>query len=239
MEKKHLAIKRLGDSSSSHKINIAINTDCICPRCGNGSRELVHCGFYETHSHGNDLSLNIYILLNCPVCSRVSLVEYSNITDSQLRYDKYDLTSCLATVLPTPNAVTEFSPLIAKVSPQFPNLYNQAEVAENHGCKAICGMGYRKALEFLVKDYLCHVYPDKKDAILADKRLADSINRIENSRIKTLAQKGSWLGNDESHYLKLHPEYDISTMKSFITVMVQYMVMELTFEQADQIPSAR
>lgn len=54
---------------------------------------------------------------------------------------------------PAPVRVKDFSQEIKDLSPNFVKIYHQAEQAENTGLSDICGLGYRKALEFLVKDY--------------------------------------------------------------------------------------
>ncbi|KKK63091.1 hypothetical protein LCGC14_2997790, partial [marine sediment metagenome] len=43
---------------------------------------------------------------------------------------------------------------IKEVSKSFCEIYKQASYAESYGLNEICGVGYRKSLEFLVKDYL-------------------------------------------------------------------------------------
>ena len=47
----------------------------------------------------------------------------------------------------------EFSEIIKTISPQFSIIYNQAYFAEQNNLNQITGVGYRKALEFLIKDY--------------------------------------------------------------------------------------
>lgn len=55
---------------------------------------------------------------------------------------------------------------ICKVSPSFVEIFNQAYHAEQYKLKEICGVGYRKAIEFLIKDYLISIYPEQKDKVL-------------------------------------------------------------------------
>ena len=47
-----------------------------------------------------------------------------------------------------------FSDTIKGVSSSFEEIYNQAYCAEQLSLNQICGTGYRKALEFLIKEYL-------------------------------------------------------------------------------------
>jgi hypothetical protein len=46
-----------------------------------------------------------------------------------------------------------FPDVIEKLSPKISNIYNEAKEAEGRNLRDICGAGYRKALEFLIKDY--------------------------------------------------------------------------------------
>jgi hypothetical protein len=45
-----------------------------------------------------------------------------------------------------------FDAPIQKVSPTFCEIYDEASAAESESLTQICGVGYRKALEYLIKD---------------------------------------------------------------------------------------
>ena len=53
----------------------------------------------------------------------------------------------------------DFPKLIKELSPDFCEIYNQAYIAQQQGLTKISGIGYRKALEFLVKDYVIFLNP--------------------------------------------------------------------------------
>ena len=55
----------------------------------------------------------------------------------------------------------DFPKLIQKLSPDFCEIYNQAYIAQQQGSTKISGIGYRKALEFLVKDYVIFLNPNE------------------------------------------------------------------------------
>ena len=130
----------------------------------------------------------------------------------------------------------EFDPKISALSPSFCEIYNQASEAETLNLDQIAGIGYRKALEFLVKDFCVHQHPDEENPIKG-KLLGDVIrDYVDNSRIKTLAQKASWIGNDETHYIRKHEDRDINDMKNFIQAMVYFVGMELIAEDAESMP---
>lgn len=48
---------------------------------------------------------------------------------------------------------------------KFIKTYRQSLVAESSGLDELAGMGYRKAIEYLVKDWDIQYHPDKKDEI--------------------------------------------------------------------------
>lgn len=87
----------------------------------------------------------------------------------------------------------------------------------------------------MVKDYLCHKFPEDAEKI-RNELLSHSISRIDDSRIKVLAERSTWIGNDETHYVKKREELGLDDMKRFIKAMLNYIESELAFEEAEAIP---
>ena len=58
------------------------------------------------------------------------------------------------------------------------------------------------------------------------------IRRIEDERIRVLSERATWIGNDETHYVKKHENLDIAEMKRFIDAVLHYIESELSFEVA-------
>ena len=50
---------------------------------------------------------------------------------------------------------------VAKISTNFVKIFNQSLAAESHNLDQLVGIGLRKALEFLIKDYCIHKHPEK------------------------------------------------------------------------------
>ena len=65
--------------------------------------------------------------------------------------------------------------------PEFKVIYEQSFQAERLGLTAICGMGFRKALEFLVKSYSISKAPDEEQKIKSE-TLSQSINRLDDMK---------------------------------------------------------
>ena len=97
----------------------------------------------------------------------------------------------------------------------------------------ICGIGYRKALEFLIKDYLkYHITEDSNYTIqqVESTALRNCIKQwIENPKIKMVAEKATILGNDETHYVKRWGDKDITDLKALIKLTLNYIQMELDY----------
>ena len=55
----------------------------------------------------------------------------------------------------------QFHGEISELSENFVEIYGQSQVAENQGLNKICGVGYRKALEFLIKDFAKRKFPNQ------------------------------------------------------------------------------
>lgn len=153
----------------------------------------------------------------------------------KLIHDGY---SCeILTQFPYNAKVTVFSEDIRDLSSEFVKIYNQAKIAEYHGLNEICGMGYRRSVEFLVDAYIRHKNPDID--INTALPLAQKIHDyISDERIKTLAKKAVWLGNDATHIEKKHPDRDVSDMKKFIKYMVTLIDADFAFEDAASIQKA-
>lgn len=131
-----------------------------------------------------------------------------------------------------------FSNNIQTLSPQFVSVFNESAHAESLGLSSICGMGYRKALEFLVKDYVISLHSGDTKKI-SSMPLAQCIDQyIENPRLKSLAKASAWLGNDETHYIKKHANHGIPELKTYITAFITYVDAELAVLDAEKLLSS-
>lgn len=104
------------------------------------------------------------------------------------------------------------------MSPQFVSIFEQAAAGEAFGLKEIAGCGYRKALEFLVQDY-CSALDPTKSKTIQEKLLGQVIaDYIDDPNIQECARRATWLGNDETHYVRRWNDKDISDLKTLIAL---------------------
>lgn len=212
------------DSPDGKPISCNYEEVSSCPICHFSIVPIAVCGCYVRDPVGHICT--VYILMLCPHCREVFLAKYrGELQNLQIT------TRGISTLAPRNAQVYAPPDPIRKMSPMFVDTFNQSVVAESEGLTEIAGCGYRKSLEYLVKDYLCHKSPDQRDEIQSE-FLGKAIQRIEDPRVKTLAERAVWIGNDETHYLKKHEALDIDDMKRFITAMLNYIEAELSFEDA-------
>ena len=124
-----------------------------------------------------------------------------------------------------------FGESVATTSPSFVEIYNQAVAAEATKLGQVAGMGYRKALEFLVKDFLIKQKP--ADAENIKKTMLGSCinNYVDDPRIKSVAARATWLGNDETHYVRKWIDKDIEDLKILIKLSVNWIENVLLTEK--------
>lgn len=135
-----------------------------------------------------------------------------------------------------PNQIS-FSDYINTVSPKFVEIYNQAHTAECYSLNEIAGIGYRKSIEFLIKDFLSIEKTGEEKEAIKLSPLAQCISKdINNENLKIAASRAVWIGNDETHYIRKHTDKDITDLKRLIDLTVRWIEMECMTKEAEGIP---
>jgi hypothetical protein len=200
-----------------------------CPLCRRHiSPRQVHQNFCGPVSAGR---LQLVFLCPALLCRRLFIVTYSV---------KGDLTGPagpgygFACIEPIVAKSEEFSSWIQQASPSFGDIYNQAFAAEQFGLADACGPAYRKALEFLIKDFLIQRKPNEVEAVRG-KFLGRCIEEdVEDERIKKCAERAAWLGNDVTHYERRFTNHDVDDLKRVIRLTVRWIENVLETEDIEQ-----
>lgn len=169
-----------------------------------------------------DLDKNFAIIFQCPSCEKYF-------------FETYELDEEICEPLgykPTLKLNLNIPDEIKTVSPKFVEIYTQAITAEHYGLNEILGIALRKAIEFLIKDYLIN-YKKKPEAEVKKLLLGKAINLIDNPKIQVLARATSWIGNDETHYERRYEDKDVNDMKRFITALLHFISFEFVLDEAD------
>lgn len=131
---------------------------------------------------------------------------------------------------------------IQDISPDFARIYIQAYKAETWGLNDLTGMGYRRSLEFLVKDYLYEVEKvQKKDGSPYTKKeiyhenFAAAINMIPEETIRKTAKAAAWIANDYTHTEVKWTEESVDSVKEFISAITAYIQYKLSIGKANVI----
>lgn len=182
-----------------------------CPICHRGiETKVIGSNFTDIDNFPKRTCLEL--IFRCPriKCQEAFIGYYRKYTDNHANEKgDYYLRSVSPYYPEEPLIIAE----IKDISPSFIKIYNQSHAAEKYGLDQICGVGYRKALEYLIKDYLIHIYSKKGKEIL-EKYLGNCINDyIDDIKVKECAKRATWLGNDETHYLRKWIEKDIEDLK--------------------------
>jgi hypothetical protein len=130
-----------------------------------------------------------------------------------------------------------FADPIKYISNSFCEIYDEAQKAEQFGLTQVCGVGYRKALEFLIKDYSIRNNSAEKSVIEAS-FLGKCINvYVTDPKIKQVAERAVWLGNDETHYQRRWVGKDLHDLKVMIRLVPHWIEAEhLTAEALNSMP---
>jgi len=122
------------------------------------------------------------------------------------------------------NAEKAFPREVEKYSKNFITIYNQAYKAEMNGLSEICGLGYRKAFEFLIKDYLIKKIPKQEHQEIKSLMIAKCIDKyVANDEIKLLSHRVLWLGNDHAHYIRKWKGKTLDDLKRLIDLTIQWI----------------
>lgn len=199
-----------------------------CPRCHRGTnpRE-VSAVLIGIQGH---LDSRLRIMFQCTWrdCSEPFL-GYYNIHDRP--EGKYHYLDAVAPISPSK---ATFPETVSSVSPEFVEIYNQAIEGENTGLNQICGIGLRKALEFLIKDFCVNQHPTETNEI-KKMNLGPCITKYcDDSRLQSAASRAVWLGNDEAHYIRKWIDKDISDLKTLIRLAVNWIDNVLLTQQYDK-----
>lgn len=197
-----------------------------CPRCGVRLLPTYIYGvLIEADSEQNN---KIFILNYCSECGECFIS--SHVYDIANK-DGYIFEASA----PLQSARQEFSSAINALSPDFVSIYNDSYFAESLGMTSICGMGYRKSMEFLIKDYIIYKNLSAK-ADVSKTPLMQCIKKyINDDRLCSLATASTWLGNDETHYVKRHTNYSLVDLRKFINAFVTFIDADLAYEEAKSL----
>jgi hypothetical protein len=187
-----------------------------CPRC-NRSINLEQ----ENILGESIFSKSAEMAFRCPHddCRRFFIGFFRLKSNKSLKIDNY----FIELVLPVEPPIT-IPPVIDDISPAFRQIYYESLVAKESGLLQICGAGFRKALEFLVKDYAKNQVEVSEHKRIEEMRLSNVVSSyLQNDQVKTITERAVWLGNDATHYIRKWEGKDIDDLLLMIELTIQWI----------------
>ncbi len=169
------------------------------------------------------------LIFRCPRCFEAFIGKYfySGGGARSANQSLYNLKA----LAPQSTKTEEAGEIISAISDRFDSIYRQAQIAEQSDLLEICGPGYRKALEILVKDYCIHRAVDDAEKI-KKMFLGQCISvYVKDGSIKDMANRATWLGNDETHYERIWENHDLDDLKNLLDLTMGFIEQEIKAEQ--------
>jgi hypothetical protein len=233
MHQKPIEVRSKDSENDAVTFKVEVLPDC-CPQCGCHIGPIQTGLAFDRWSPFNTVSLEV--VLRCPrlQCSRLFIASYS-----RSDYSSGDVLSLKSTA-PTQIRDLAFPAIICEVSPAFAEIFNEGHKAEQMGWKLACGPAYRKALEFLIKDYSIRLHPLEEDKIKGTPLGQCIKDYVKNVAVNKVAERAVWLGNDETHYQRKWVGKDLEDLKKLIQLTLHWIEMEeLTKEATDSMPEVK
>lgn len=208
-----------------------VNVDDSCPNCKKPTNpDLVNSSYFPLGADKTSLVLTF----RCLGCKHFWTEEFMATRYSINSYtDKYEIEHIK--VVPNLPSDILISDDVEIVSPIGKQIYVQALKAEHEQLDHIAGIGYRKALEFFVKDFSIVTNPDDEEKIskMPLKQVIETY--IKDEDLKTFALASAYIGNDEGHYYRNNPDKDFTHLKNYLHGVIHYMEMKLNFLDAQEL----
>lgn len=226
---KNIPIKFKGSNGIK---DVSFNVPNICPHCGmKMNPEVVGT---NTNSSAFAINGSIALFLQCidSDCKKYFAYEYNFLGSAM---DKIKTEDAPIPYTYMPDIEDGLPSSITNISSTFKVSYNQSLKAEQLGLDQIAGVGFRKSLEFLIKDYAIKQNPDNEEKIKKDflgKVIGESLNDFP--KLQKLAKAANWIGTDATHFVQKFSNSDIDSMKRFILAASTFIAADYEADIAEQ-----
>lgn len=192
----------------------------ICPICQVVNRPIFKSNEYSKDENEEDSLITLWLCAN-NLCDKIFVAEYL-VQNDNFKFKRFLNGLPKGPNFPKPILnLNNGNPEILDIPEpsKFIKTYLQSLQAEHLGLNEIAGMGYRKSIEYLVKDWAIHNFPDNKVEIISS-WLSNVVKNYYSGELKEILERAVWLGNDQSHYLRLFEDFDIDIIKELIELIL-------------------
>ncbi len=184
--------------------------------------ECVYCHktIIPKYLYGHNIDRVLEVIIICPnqECSKSFIGYYYLNYNDDLQIYRYEGRTSVGNLIGK-----KFSETIQSISESFVKIYNQAYAAEQQNLLEICGVGYRKALEFLIKDYIISIIPNEQEKVVKEPLSYCITKFVDDVNIQDVAKRAAWLGNDETHYFRKWEGKNLDDLKTLINLVVYWI----------------
>jgi hypothetical protein len=224
----------IGGSGNRYEVNVVPDE---CPVCHHRIEPIPVAERVVDRGRGNHVMLNVLCMCPRRACERGFLAFYMRDMDNTGKAaGSYKLRS----LSPNTPSAPDVSEEVKKISPAYVEILKQAAAAESYELDEIAGVGYRKALEFLIKDYCVSRDAENAENIKAS-FLGQCIEKyVQDANVKKCAKLAAWLGNDETHYVRRWEEKDLKDLKKLMKLTEAWIMnVELTEQYVRDMTEGR
>ena len=195
--------------------NFKLKKPMLCPLCGAFQDGTIVSRSVHPGPTGFEIGVAGY---RCTFCSEKYIVIY--------KISREDKIADFAGFYPPSDSGYQ-NDTLADTSPRFITSYNQALRAEKFGDIELAAIGYRQALECLVKDYAIRELDIDREKVIK-KNLCDAISEyVGEKEMLATADVVRILGNDYAHYERKYPEHDFELLKRYMEIFVKLVETKL------------
>lgn len=203
----------------------------VCPQCHHSIEPEI---LQHPYTYTCEDKLSLEIAFKCPKseCRSMFIGQYKKnwvrgVSSPDADFYLHNTTPKRIEDIDMPDEVIEISPLFKKI-------YIQADAAEKHRLNEISGLGYRTALECLVKDYCLYKHPDKEEEIISSPLGVVIKSYVDDPQVLRCAERTAWLENDEAHCIR-DWEDKITELKILIKLTCNWMQGDILTEKYPQV----
>lgn len=200
-----------------------------CPICHYGMDMVNNWRNYHDIHEDDQQSFSVFSIHSCPHCHNGFVIQHKMHIIDDVIIEQSQST------FPSNVASLKQEDKINIISPRFYTIYSQCLKAKQENLIDIYGMGYRKALETLVKDYAIYKAPENEESIKADSLHHCIEVYFNDSDAKTALMACKWLGNNETHYVNDNTDEDLLLFDDLIQDTLYYICRELRHIEAEDI----
>lgn len=201
----------VNNQSTNREIKINIDLPKSCPYC-----EQIQTPFLKSSSGLEQNDSLFSVIFICNECKQHFLIQYkkqatnlyNSIHNSHPVYISYK------------SSDEQFSQDLKECSPEFIKIFLQLNIAEKHNLNDLLKLGYRKAIEQLVWDYLIK-FENKNENSLQKKTFPERIKLLNFPQAQWLSDLIAWIGNDGAHPYQRHENLTIEDMKRLSDIVIK------------------